>query len=164
MTPMGLQVSIQKTFQQREWKAQRAGWVLIALMLVAALVGLLGPGPLSWATAQGADGSVQVEYQRFTHREADDRVSVTLSSAAVTGDSVDVELDGDWVQAMDITGIHPQPQEQTPTPYGVRLSIPTEPGAEVSIQITFRPSDMGPIDGGVRFNGETVVFDQFVYP
>ena len=38
--------------ERREWKIQRVGWLLMALMLVAALAGLLGPGPLSSTIAE----------------------------------------------------------------------------------------------------------------
>ncbi|WP_324277336.1 hypothetical protein [Blastococcus brunescens] len=39
---MGLQVADHDAFQRREWKAERIGWVLMVLLVVAALVGLLG--------------------------------------------------------------------------------------------------------------------------
>lgn len=89
---MGLHVSDHTTFQQREWKAQRAGWVLMALLLIAALLGLLGPGPLSWSTATAAEGLVRVDYQRFAHTEADDLLTVTIAPGTTSGGSVDVEL------------------------------------------------------------------------
>jgi hypothetical protein len=162
---VGLQLSQHDAFQRREWRAERIGWVLMALLVVAALIGLLGgPGPLSWTTARGADGLLQVEYQRFSHLEADDLLTVRLAPDAITSDSVHVELAGSWMQSVDITGITPEPQEQITTPYGARLAFATEPGAELSVQIAFRADEMGTIDGGVRFEGETVAFGQFVYP
>jgi hypothetical protein len=162
---MGLQVEQHDAFQRREWAAQRIGWVLMALLVLAGLLGLLGgPGVLSSSTATGADGALQVEYQRLGHLEADDVVNVTVAPDAVTGDSVDVDLAGSWVQAMDIDGITPEPQEQVTTPYGLRLTFATEPGTELAIQIAFRADDVGSIDGELRFEDETVAFDQFVYP
>ena len=42
--------------QRLEWAVERVGWAAVALVLVAALAGLLGHGPLSRATA-GEPGS-----------------------------------------------------------------------------------------------------------
>ncbi|WP_324277335.1 hypothetical protein [Blastococcus brunescens] len=65
---------------------------------------------------------------------------------------------------MDVTGISPEPQEQVMTPYGLRLTFATEPGTELSAEIAFRAHAYGSVEGGVRFDGRTVSFDQFVYP
>ncbi|HWH28620.1 MAG TPA: hypothetical protein VNU26_06590 [Mycobacteriales bacterium] len=161
---MGLQVAQHDVFQRREWTAQRIGWATMGLVVVAALAGLLGPGPLSGRTATSVDGLVEVRYQRFGHLEADDLMTVVLAPAAVTGESADVELAEDWLRSVDISGITPEPMEQVATDYGVRLTVATEPGAPVDLQITFRASQIGPIDAGVRFEGRALSFGQFIYP
>lgn len=161
---MGLQVHHHEAFQRREWRVQRFGWAFMLLFVLAALAGLLGPGPLSYATASSADGLLEVDYQRFTHLEADDEVVVTVSASAVTGGSVDVEIAEAWVRAVDIASIVPEPMEQVATPYGLRLTMSAEPAADVNIRITFRASDIGKVDAGVRFDGDTVSFGQFIYP
>lgn len=161
---MALEVSEDAAFQRREWTAQRIGWAAMALVVVAALIGLLGPGPLSGATAATDDGGAEVQYQRFGHLEADDEITVVLSPAAVTDDSVDVELAADWLRSVDVTGISPEPQEQVATPYGVRLTVAAEPGSRVRLQIAFRAIRMGSIDAGFRFEDQTVPFHQFIYP
>lgn len=33
------------TFEQREWKVQRLGWLIMGLSTALALLGLFGPGP-----------------------------------------------------------------------------------------------------------------------
>src|SRR5262249_33260243 len=55
-------------FQRRSWLVQRTSWIIMALVLVAALAGLFFHGPLSHTTARNADGSVAVEYERFAHK------------------------------------------------------------------------------------------------
>jgi hypothetical protein len=161
---MALEVSDSQAFQRREWRVQRLGWTAMALLVVAALIGLLGPGPLSSATAVTDDGLAQVEYQRFGHLEADDALTVVVAPAAVTDDSVDVELAADWVRSVDISSIVPEPQEQVATPYGLRLTVAAEPGSRVTVQIAFRAMRVGVVDAGFRFDGQTVPFQPFVYP
>ncbi len=41
------------TYQVRSWRIERAGQVLMGLFILAALLGLLGGGPLSRASATG---------------------------------------------------------------------------------------------------------------
>ena len=60
-----LEISQDLTFQRRSWIVQRVGWVMLALLILAALGGLFGPGPLSRARAGPHDGPLWVEYQRF---------------------------------------------------------------------------------------------------
>lgn len=161
---MGLQIHQHEAFQRREWRAQRIGWVLVLLFVLAALAGLLGGGPWSWSTATTADGQVQVHYERFAHLEADDQLTVTVSSEAVTGDSVDVEIAEGWLRAVDVDGIVPEPMEQVTTPYGLRLTMSAEPGTDLRIRIYFRATDLGKVDAGVRFEGDTATFGQLIYP
>jgi hypothetical protein len=53
-------------FQRRMWAVQRIGWAVMALVVLAGLLGLFGPGPLSSATAGKEEGPLLVEgYERF---------------------------------------------------------------------------------------------------
>lgn len=63
----GLERSL--SFHRKEWIFQRLGWAAMGLFLLAAALGLLGPGGLSRAQAGGPP--LRVEYDRFGRREAD---------------------------------------------------------------------------------------------
>jgi hypothetical protein len=149
-------------FQRREWRAERVGWALMVLFVVAALAGVFGPGPLSWTTTSNRD--VALEYQRFTHLEADDVITVKIVGSAVTSDSIDVEIAHEWFSAVDVAGISPDPADQVATDYGIRMTVATEPSADVTIDIAFRAREVGPLHAGVRFEGQVVPFRQLVYP
>lgn len=161
---MGLQIERDQSFQRRDWQVTRLGLVLIASVVVAALLGLLGPGPLSWATATGGAGVVAVDYQRFTHVEADDSITIRLGQGAVQSGAVEILLGSEWVESVTITGITPQPSDATLTPEGLRLTLPLEGGTDVPVQVYFRPGDIGSADGLVAAGGERATFNQFVYP
>ncbi|HPO58399.1 MAG TPA: hypothetical protein PLV53_06100 [Anaerolineaceae bacterium] len=49
----GLQVDQDMPFQEKEWTAERAGWIIGLLLLLAGLAGLFGGGPLSRAAPPG---------------------------------------------------------------------------------------------------------------
>ena len=63
-----LEVDEDLPFQRRAWVAQRIGWVLMALFVLAAAVGLLGAGPLSHARID-VPGLMTLEYERFARFE-----------------------------------------------------------------------------------------------
>lgn len=51
--------------QRREWVIERIGWAIMALILLAALAGLLGSGPLSNARIDHPGSHLSAEYNRF---------------------------------------------------------------------------------------------------
>lgn len=48
--------------QQREWAIERVGWGLMALIVLAALLGGLGSGPLGSRSAESPDGSLRLRF------------------------------------------------------------------------------------------------------
>lgn len=46
-----LEIEEDLDFQRRMWRLQQIGWALLVLVVVAALLGLFGKGPLSRAVA-----------------------------------------------------------------------------------------------------------------
>ncbi len=138
--------------------------MLVLLFLAAGLAGLLGPGLLSWTSASSDDVAVRIDYQRFAHLEADDLVTITVDATAVTSDSVGIGLSRDWVDAVDIQSIVPQPDSGTSTPAELRLQLSARPGSAVTVRITYRASAVGVLNGVVRQRGSAVSFAQLVYP
>lgn len=65
-----------------ERRFARLGWVTLTVLVVAGLAGLLGPGPLSWATAYSPGALIAVEYQRVRHREADGSLTLRIAGEA----------------------------------------------------------------------------------
>jgi hypothetical protein len=149
---MGLQVADHDAFQRREWRAQRIGW-------------LHGIARRRGARRLAGSGAVELGGGDERRRAGGGRVPAVRAPGGGrhghhrTGarggdwDSVAVELTDDWVRSVDISGITPEPQEQAATAYGLRLTVAAEPGAEVSIQIAFRASQIDKIDAGIRVRG-----------
>ena len=62
---VGLEVHEDMRLVRRSWVVQRIGWGVMAALLLAALLGLFGTGPLSRATATAPGGAVTLDYDRF---------------------------------------------------------------------------------------------------
>lgn len=160
---MDLEVKQDDRFQRREWRIERVGWTLLGLFVAAGLVGLLGAGPFSWATNRSPQGLVQVSFQRVTHHESDDSITITVDPEAIENGTVLVELTGSWVSGVDRQATTPQPTTESAIPEGVALEIPARPG-EATMTITFRAQRYGALRGDLTVNGDQVSFTQFVLP
>lgn len=160
---MDLEVPHDEAFSRREWVVERVGWTLVTLFVLAGLVGLLGSGPLSWATTQD-DAAVVVTYDTVTHYEADESITLTLHPAAVADDTVAVELSGPWVGGVDIQGIWPEPSAQRLVPGGVVLEFDVAEPGTLEATITYRAQEYGTLDAELAAGSDVVTFSQLVIP
>jgi hypothetical protein len=144
----------------------RIGWSGIGLILLAAVAGLMGPGPLSSRTAQ-ASPSLKIEYDRFTryHSPATTRVTVALSGGA---DEVRLVLDRKFLEAIELESITPEPARVELTAGGqiYVFDAPHRAGGDAEIVFHYRPDrTMQTIGGTVGLaGGPSLGFSQFVYP
>ncbi|GIK85205.1 MAG: hypothetical protein KJ018_01650 [Burkholderiales bacterium] len=90
---------------ERGWRLQRAGRVLLAAIVAAALAGVLGHGPASRRVLV-ADGT-RIDYQNPVRQGAPTRVEIRR--AAGRGDEVTVALDSGYVTAMRLRSVVPPP-------------------------------------------------------
>jgi hypothetical protein len=72
--PPGTEIDQDLEFQRRIWKLQRVAWAVMALVVLAAVLGLLGPGVLGMATAGGRSSPLWLEYDHFGLVEVEDDV------------------------------------------------------------------------------------------
>ena len=161
-----LQVGQDLEFQRREWVVERIGWGLMALLVIAALFGLLGGGPLSQATAGGEGGPFQVQYGRFVRHRAPTDMEITLQPGAVQEDKARVWVDREWLDTIDLQSVLPEPDSMQAG--GDRLIYVfelDEPGAPASIKFDYMPVKYGARIVSVGLDGgESVSFNQVVYP
>src|SRR5438132_10216237 len=93
-------------FQQRSWLFERIGWIMLALVVAAALAGVFFHGPASHVRDRNADNSVAVEYERFAHRTA--RTHFVLRATAPIPDEILVRLSPAFTNTFDIESVEPR--------------------------------------------------------
>ena len=151
--------------QRIGWLVDRVAWAALLLVIVAGLFGLFGQGGLSSQRAQSPDGRLAVEYERFARRGGDNvlRLEITGQSGA---DSLSLWLDRQYVEAMKVDGISPEPQEQVVAVDRYVYSWSHEPDVTLRVTFDFTVSDIGGLTGAAGLEGSDVVvgFDQFLYP
>jgi hypothetical protein len=152
--------------QRRALVFQRVGWAVFALIIVAALAGLLGPGPLSWTSATTPAGLVEVEYSRFVRHVADTSVELRVQPDPAQPSTARVWISTAYLSALNVQQVTPQPDTWTAMGDGVELTFPAAAGPDpVTVQLEIRPDDLWLVRGAVGAPGqEPVEFWQFVYP
>ncbi len=153
-----LEIEEDLAFQRRSWKVERAGWVLMALIAMASILGLVDKGPLS-RTSKGNAGSLQVRYERFLHLDSPTQIRVSLP---VTG-PFSLQLPLRYLENTEISQIVPDPVNVASYNDLVSYSFAARRGtADVLFDLKARRA--GPMKGFVQAGGRRVDFNHFVYP
>jgi hypothetical protein len=161
-----LEVAQDLEFQRRSWTVQRIGWVVMALVIVAALLGLFGPGPLSSATAGEQGGALWAEYRRFGRYASPSTLRIHLGTGAARDGEARVWLSREYLEGVRIQHITPEPDSVEAgldrITYAFRVA---EPGQPVAVTFHLELQQIGPTTGRVGLpDGPSLTFSQFVYP
>jgi hypothetical protein len=131
----GLEVQEDRAWQEKFWTFQRIGWALMALLILAAMLGATGKGgPLASASAQTPAGTI--EYPRITRWRAVEQVTVRLPPA--TAGKVELELSKAFAELFTIESVDPEPAEVQATGTGHRFSFDVAGGGEKLIVFDVR--------------------------
>lgn len=166
-TPDGhrdLDVQQDDRFQQREWRIERVGTLLLALFILAGLLGVIGPGPVSHTTTNSEAGSFSVDYQRIAHYMGDDTLTVRVSETAVENGMVVIVLTGPWTSAVDISSVSPAPSSQYATAGGVAMEFEVLQPGDLEISFSFSASEHWLLEARATVGEDSVGFSQFVLP
>jgi len=152
--------------ERLEWRIERVGWIVMALMLLAALVGLLGPGPLSSTTAGEKGSTLWVEYNRFERYQAPAMLRVHLGPGAARDGKARLWLNREYVENIELHHIDPEPESvevgHDRLIYTFNLPDSTQPTA-VTYYLEANKYGRMPLrvglDAGLQLN-----FSQFYYP
>ena len=163
----GLQVDQDLAYQRRQWVAERVGWALMLLIVLAALAGLLGPGPLNDAEAGQPGDPLYVQYHRFPrHASPGQLMKLHLGPQATAGGDVRVWVGREYLDGFRVEKVVPEPERVEAGPdrlvYVFRLH---EPGKGVVVRFLMEPDAFGRQHARVGLvGGPELSFGQFVYP
>jgi hypothetical protein len=152
-------------FHRREWRVQRVAWILWGALVLAALAGLVGPGPLSEQTAASSDSRLLVEYDRFVHHHHPVTLQATMRPDE-DDDSLRLHLSRALLDDIRIERIEPQPESEELDSRGITYVFRCQPG-EPTVKAVFHLEfeAMGNSAGEVQLSGSRpVLVKSFVYP
>jgi hypothetical protein len=148
-------------FQRRTWIVQRAGWLVLALISLAALLGMFGGGILSKRTVGNV--ALTVEYERFERLTRLAQFSFRFAPAQ--NSERRLHLSRSFQDSFEITSVQPPPLRSAAAADGLDLVFATAPSAASQVVIWAHSRNYGSIRIDARADdGPPVSFHVFVYP
>jgi len=149
--------------QQRVWRFERVGWYVLVAIVLLALAGLFGNGPLSDAEVVSQDGRVRVEYQRLSRSGTTDSLFITVQG--IPGQPVEVQIEGSLLRDASIETLQPEPQQSMSHGQAMLFQLGTKQDGVATLYLTLRSEHVGTLEGSVRAGPESAVhFSTFLYP
>ncbi len=164
-----LEIDQNLDFQRVEWKIERIGWVVMALILLAALLGLFGAeGPLSDSVAGQQEGPFWVHYNRFGHMIANSGFNIYIDPSQLnTGSQVRLSMEGDFRAAYQVRAVNPQPSQVISAGRNQLIYVfnvqPSASPVKIDFFVESRRMGLQNIQIGVE-GGPSVHYWQFLYP
>jgi hypothetical protein len=158
-----LDLSENDALQRWEWRLQRVGWGIWGLVMLAALAGATGSGPLSRGDALSPDGGFRVEFERFARRTQVTQWKFYLSNAG--SDPIELFIPRSLLDHFKIERIEPEPTFSQVADDGIQLTFATAAVRQAKVVFFLEYEQMGVHQGRVALAGkEAVTIRQFVYP
>ena len=160
-----LEIDQDLRFENAEWRAERAAWALMSLIILAAILGLFGSGVLNRSEAYGE--GIKVRYPRFGRVSSPTALEVTVAPALVKDGVVQVWLPREYAVSLEITSAIPPPETGTSTEDRVVYAFRAKPGvpANIVFQGRFAEGTMGFLTARIGIiSGGEANFWQFVWP
>jgi hypothetical protein len=161
-----IQVDEDMVWQQRTWTIQRLGWLAMGGLVLTALTGVFGYGPVSWQQATDPAGFVRVEYERFQRRGSEFTLRVDVAPQATADNVVPLRVSGSFLDAVEVKGIAPEPREARSLGADIEYMIPVaQSGQAATIRFALKRRAVGSHSAEIGLSGrEPARFTQFVYP
>jgi hypothetical protein len=159
--------------QAGEWLAERIGWGVIGTVLLAAIVGFLGPGPISHRRHASGDTKLVVEYDAIGRALSPARLRVQIAEAGRPLTGLDPESRGfrvslprSFIDATVIEHIVPEPAR---TEAGVDEVVYTfgkaSDNESQSVTFHYQYEEFGSFTHRIRVAGkEPAVIRQWILP
>ncbi|MFN0091699.1 MAG: hypothetical protein ACKVWR_15735 [Acidimicrobiales bacterium] len=157
--PGELELDERPDYQRPQWKVDRAAPVALYALILAALAGLLGAGPLSAGSA--AAPGVALDYARFLRSGAPTELRVRMDADRAVGGEHRVEVDRRYLEQSRTERVTPEPAA-VEAGLAALVFVFAQAAPDASLQATFQLTPQGLWRQHGRV-GE-VTFTQFVYP
>ena len=152
--------------QQKTWTIQRIGWGGMALIVLAALGGAFGSGPLARTDITDDQQTFRLLYDRLGRYEGEVNLRLVLPPETTKTGRVTIEIDRTYWLNHAVEHITPEPLISSIGLDGFRYIFEINaPFAPAVIAFRLRPKCLGALDGRIRINDNGLLqFHQFIFP
>lgn len=142
-------------FQRRMWRAQRIAWWCMLGIVVAALLGVLGDGPMSRGTRSSASGATTVEWHRVVRAQSP--FDIELRGHALHRDRVVVAVSPSLARHFDTVRLVPDAESERAVGDGMQWEVAVAPGRPVRVRIDTDVRRIGILRGTIRLGDDDAV-------
>lgn len=153
------------TAQKRLWRFQQFGIALMAVWILASLLGLTGPGALSKKQA-GDPATLQIEYDRMIHYEDMTELKIDLGPELQQNGEAAVSMSREYLKNFRISRITPEPVKVEGAEDFYKYTFHTS-NSEQPLQVIFHfeASERGRLRGQIKAGeAEPLEISQFAFP
>jgi hypothetical protein len=160
-----LEITEHPQFEKRWRRIQSVFFTFFALLVICALLGIFGSGPLAHGRSVVPVGAITLEYQRFARARTPETMILRLGGADRPDATAPLELrvDRALAERIAIQRISPAPVASVVGGGGVRYVFARGPGAG-DIRIEAKPDRPGLATGDLHVDGRRVALSQIVWP
>jgi len=103
-----IQIHEDLPFLRREWRVQRIGWIALGIIVVLALLGVFGRGPVAKDLA-GDPNTFGVEFDRVIRHGSDAEVTIRVGPGLQSQPVLRIFISRAYLDSFDIYDIVPAP-------------------------------------------------------
>ena len=148
--------------QHHSWIFERTCWALMAVTLLAALMGFFGPGVLSKKVV--GNPSFQLKYHTRERHHAPAELTLKIRPEAAKGPSIAVQLSAAYLQNILLERITPEPEKTEAGAADVTYYFAVREGDPVTVQFHYRANTIGRLQGSVGIGESRLNLRQFIFP
>ena len=161
-----LEINQNLDVQRKTWTLQRIGWGGMALIVLAALSGVFGSGPLARTEVLDDQQTFRLLHDRFGRYEGELVLQLLLTPEATKTNRATIEIDRTYWASHAVEQITPEPLMTSIGNDGFLYTFEINaPSTPAMIAFRLRPKYLGALDGRIRVNdGGPLQFHQFIFP
>lgn len=160
-----LEIDEDLKLERRTWVIQRISWIIMFLILIAALLGFTGRGGLEGINkmkATSALQSMEIEYERYLRNEVSSEMKVNLRN--VNSSNPSIFFSKEFYENIRVEQIVPEPEMVQVGPTGITYTFQAN-HPESHIMLYIKPMHIGSLNITARGpNNDALRFSLFVYP
>jgi len=160
-----LETDNQRTFQEREWLAETIGWLLMGLVAVVALLGLLGPGLLSYRNATSSDGELALEYYAVERFDSPAELRIDAQRSKTDQSPMRLVVSRSFRDAIELLSIVPEPLQVESSGTDLVFVFASKSSGSERIVLRYKSAIRGWLSAKIGIeNLPALEFQQFVLP
>lgn len=149
--------------QRRAWRIERVGWYALLVLIALTLLGLFSKGPLSTTTATSSDGSLTVNYERFSRNGAEERM--LIRARGQPGQHLEVALPAGLLEGVALEALQPQTGPAYSRDRDLIIPLRADAQGTAVLYLTLRSDGAWLFKGDVGLStGAQVAVSKFIYP